>query len=497
MVFYFTCSDPRYTIYMGRDKFENESLIAYGWPEDLWFHVDGHSSAHVYLRLPKDEAISDVPHDIVVECAQLTKLNSIAGCKLNNVKIVYCMWSNLRKTGDMATGQIGFHDRSACRYITIEKRINEIVNRLNRTKREDHNDPVQLYELRKARDRVEMDAGKQAARGLFRNLALEKEMERARLATRVETVYGWENVDEDELERADQEQMDRIMASMASRPTRGRGVPDADLCADLFGDLAEPQEPEPENDVVEGGQVELTPDELAAKAALLDVGSGAGQMETLVQVAHARRAEAEAKARAKAEGKARRLEADKAAASRPGARETVHARAAALTRAAEARISTEPPDVDFNVQAQDEEMMVMGSIFGEEDCEVEPDSRAVRLAVHGPDHSGVERTVMVHIRMGPAYPSHAPPDVYRLEGVDATDVSHVEDALRLVYFKNQLDPNSVCVMQWADWIRDEYIARQMRGEGDAAPKPGARVSAPAVTKVRREDWMDFSMAKGK
>ena len=50
MVFYFTCSDPRYTIYMGRDKYENESLIAYGWPEDLWFHVDKLSPAHAYLR---------------------------------------------------------------------------------------------------------------------------------------------------------------------------------------------------------------------------------------------------------------------------------------------------------------------------------------------------------------------------------------------------------------------------------------------------------------
>ena len=55
MVFYFTCSDPRYIIYMGRDKMENEHLIAHGWPEDLWFHVDKHSSAHVYLRLPKGD----------------------------------------------------------------------------------------------------------------------------------------------------------------------------------------------------------------------------------------------------------------------------------------------------------------------------------------------------------------------------------------------------------------------------------------------------------
>ncbi|KAF1789322.1 protein of unknown function DUF814 [Phytophthora cactorum] len=37
---------------MGKDKFENEDLIRYGFMEDIWFHVDDLSSAHVYLRLP-------------------------------------------------------------------------------------------------------------------------------------------------------------------------------------------------------------------------------------------------------------------------------------------------------------------------------------------------------------------------------------------------------------------------------------------------------------
>lgn len=32
-------------------KFIDEELIKWGWPEDVWFHVDKHSSAHVYLRL--------------------------------------------------------------------------------------------------------------------------------------------------------------------------------------------------------------------------------------------------------------------------------------------------------------------------------------------------------------------------------------------------------------------------------------------------------------
>ena len=105
MVFYFTCSDARYTIYMGRDKYENEHLIKYGWPEDLWFHVDKMSSAHVYLRLPPGDGIDDIPEAIIEECAQLTKANSIEGCKVGNVPIVYTMWENLRKTGDMDVGQ--------------------------------------------------------------------------------------------------------------------------------------------------------------------------------------------------------------------------------------------------------------------------------------------------------------------------------------------------------------------------------------------------------
>ena len=52
MVYYFVSNvvDPPVTLFMGRDKYENEDLIRWGWPEDVWFHVDKLSSAHVYLR---------------------------------------------------------------------------------------------------------------------------------------------------------------------------------------------------------------------------------------------------------------------------------------------------------------------------------------------------------------------------------------------------------------------------------------------------------------
>lgn len=49
MVYYFNVED--YLVYMGKDKHENEDLIKYAWNEDVWFHADSYSSAHVYIRL--------------------------------------------------------------------------------------------------------------------------------------------------------------------------------------------------------------------------------------------------------------------------------------------------------------------------------------------------------------------------------------------------------------------------------------------------------------
>jgi len=84
---------------MGRDKVESshyssslvcssrtywrtpdEDLIKYAWPQDVWFHVDKLSSAHVYLRLPGSiSSWEAIPEALLVDCAQLVKANSIEG----------------------------------------------------------------------------------------------------------------------------------------------------------------------------------------------------------------------------------------------------------------------------------------------------------------------------------------------------------------------------------------------------------------------------------
>lgn len=103
MVYYFTSNTvtPSAFIYVGKDKVESlftsnmidpralpdriltrstdEELIKHGWEEDVWFHVDNLSSAHIYVRLPEGESWEKISEPLLTDCAQLTKANSIEG----------------------------------------------------------------------------------------------------------------------------------------------------------------------------------------------------------------------------------------------------------------------------------------------------------------------------------------------------------------------------------------------------------------------------------
>ncbi|XP_058808926.1 coiled-coil domain-containing protein 25 [Phymastichus coffea] len=163
MVFFFASDvvQPPVTLFMGVDKHENEDLIKWGWPEDVWFHVDKFSSAHVYLRLQYGQTIDDIPTSVLEDAAQLVKANSIEGNKVNDVDVVYTMWSNLKKTQGMDVGQVGFHKEKEVRKIHVAKRLNTVVNRLNKTKRSEE---INLRAEREQRDRQEREDKKKLLR---------------------------------------------------------------------------------------------------------------------------------------------------------------------------------------------------------------------------------------------------------------------------------------------------------------------------------------------
>lgn len=97
-----------------------------------------------------------------MDLAQLTKANSIEGNKKDNVTVIYTPWSNLKKDGSMAAGQVSFKDPRKVKKILVPQRENPVVNRLNKTKVEKHPDLQQeredrLRELRK-RDQASQQA---------------------------------------------------------------------------------------------------------------------------------------------------------------------------------------------------------------------------------------------------------------------------------------------------------------------------------------------------
>ncbi|KAH7329559.1 hypothetical protein B0I35DRAFT_474144 [Stachybotrys elegans] len=175
MVYYFTSNvvDPPGFVYVGKDKFENEDLIKYGWEEDVWcvlpFHVDKLSSAHIYLRLSEGQQWDSLPEELLMDLAQLTKANSIEGNKKDNITVIYTPWSNLKKDGSMDTGQVSFKDHKKVKRILVPQRENPIVNRLNKTKvekkpdfkkeRDDH-----IKELRQKEQAVLLQKRKQEAK---------------------------------------------------------------------------------------------------------------------------------------------------------------------------------------------------------------------------------------------------------------------------------------------------------------------------------------------
>ena len=111
-------------------------MLKYGYENDIWFHVDGLSSATSIYACKGSWTFDNIPQAVLTDCCQIVKANSIEGNKKNNVKIVYTPFNNLKKEQGHDVGQVTFHSTKMIKFITVDRRNNEIVNRLNKTKEE-------------------------------------------------------------------------------------------------------------------------------------------------------------------------------------------------------------------------------------------------------------------------------------------------------------------------------------------------------------------------
>ncbi|KAH7692954.1 coiled-coil domain-containing protein 25, partial [Aphelenchoides avenae] len=140
------------------------------------------------------QTIKDIRQELIEDCCQLVKANSIEGNKQNNVDVVYTMWSNLKKTGGMAVGQVGFHREKDVKKFRVEKRVNEIVNRLNKTKVVD--DDVDYRAEREARDAKERQEQREKQRQREKKEREERErIEKEKSARSYEGVFKEEKME--------------------------------------------------------------------------------------------------------------------------------------------------------------------------------------------------------------------------------------------------------------------------------------------------------------
>lgn len=131
---------PR-VLYMGKDKHENVPLIEHSHPKNLWFHVDNHSSAHVYLQTTEAEQLQNfdllhLPEPLVTALAQFTKANSIKASKLNNITVIYTPVDNFHTDGLMDDGTVTFKNPKKVKKCFIAKKDNAIVNKVTKSKTE-------------------------------------------------------------------------------------------------------------------------------------------------------------------------------------------------------------------------------------------------------------------------------------------------------------------------------------------------------------------------
>lgn len=135
--------------------------------------MDDLSSAHVYLRLKRatpemkqfrETGKLDHLPIALAECVQLVKANSIEGSKQSKVGVIYTPWENLKKTGDMADGQVSFKDAKKVVAVKGVEKDRDVLNRISKTKKVIDKHDSDLLDERTERDRQVFLRQKELAR---------------------------------------------------------------------------------------------------------------------------------------------------------------------------------------------------------------------------------------------------------------------------------------------------------------------------------------------
>jgi predicted ribosome quality control (RQC) complex YloA/Tae2 family protein len=91
----YTDGATTYTILCGKSATGNDQLLDMCNPEDVWFHVDGRTSAHVILVNAANEKLNKIPKKVITRCACICKASTKENAKC---VVIYTQRKNVEKT---------------------------------------------------------------------------------------------------------------------------------------------------------------------------------------------------------------------------------------------------------------------------------------------------------------------------------------------------------------------------------------------------------------
>lgn len=102
-------SSDGWTIYVGRNRHENDQLLSkLAQPNDIWLHILGSGGAHVLIRVPASK--QEPPLNTLKEAAQIAARLSKGGTSGSKVRVVYTQVKHVKKLGKDKPGQVRYEN---------------------------------------------------------------------------------------------------------------------------------------------------------------------------------------------------------------------------------------------------------------------------------------------------------------------------------------------------------------------------------------------------
>ena len=95
-----------FTVFIGKNNIQNDYIsLKLADKNDVWFHTQKLHGSHVLLRNPENLEISDIPENVLFNCAKMAKENSKANTSLN-VCVDYCFAKYVKKASGAKPGMV-------------------------------------------------------------------------------------------------------------------------------------------------------------------------------------------------------------------------------------------------------------------------------------------------------------------------------------------------------------------------------------------------------